>query len=554
MLSGLRPLCRRSTRFAFQDTAFTTTNARRAHSFHPLINGFVSALQREQPCLAVSPHKIQILSQPSSFYEKLLAMIRRAKTRIFLSSLYIGSGESQLIGALEEALTRSPDLKVLLQLDLNRSTRPGKSSTAHLLLPMLEKFPSRVSVSLFRSPSLRGVLSKVVPPRFNEGWGTWHAKIYGVDDEVMISGANLNDSYFTDRQDRYIHFDGESQLADYCFSFLRTVSTFSFHLSSPAHVRSSKYSYRHEDYTLDWLDGSTHPHEIQSKAADSFTSFQARQKELSTSRRSSSRSGVSSEEKVLLFPIIQAGQFGIREEESSLDLLFRHVASHSTPDTDSFDNLRQRPLMDLTSGYFGLNKRYQDLVLSSRDIDCRIICASPRANGFYGSNGISGRIPEGYTYLEQGFMQAVKSAGRTWAQEGNYGHGVQLKEWYRDGWTYHAKGIWLSPTPDAPPVLTLFGSTNLNSRSSQLDTELSFIMALPSSASDRVRTSPEEYNTAVADASASQVGEEPPRLDLGQELHKEISRLHQFTEEWQGGTRAVRWGTKALVRLVGGML
>ncbi len=63
-----------------------------------------------------------------------------------------------------------------------------------------------------------------------------------------------------------------------------------------------------------------------------------------------------------------------------------------------------------------------------------------QANGFYGSNGISGRIPEGYTYLEQGFMQAVKSAGRTWAHEGNYGHGVQLKEWYRDGWTYHAKG------------------------------------------------------------------------------------------------------------------
>ncbi|KAF7440281.1 CDP-diacylglycerol--glycerol-3-phosphate 3-phosphatidyltransferase [Pleurotus ostreatus] len=550
MFSSLRPLCRRSTRFAFWATACETTNVRRAHSYHPLINGFVSALQREQPCLAVSPRRIQVLSQPSSFYETLLAMIQRAKSRIFISSLYIGSGESQLIGALEEALTRSPDLKVFLQLDLNRSTRPGKLSTAHLLLPLLEKFPSRVSVSLFRSPSLRGVLAKVVPPRFNEGWGTWHAKIYGADDEVMISGANLNDSYFTDRQDRYIHFDGEPQLADYCFSFLRTVSTFSFQLSPATHVRSSKYSYRHEDYTLDWPDASTHPHEIQSKAADSFTSFQAHQKELSISRRTPSHPSSSSEEKVLLFPIIQAGQFGIREEESSLDLLFRHVASHSTPES-GFDDVRQRPLMDLTSGYFGLNKRYQDLVLSSRDIDCRIICASPKANGFYGSSGISGRIPEGYTYLEQGFMKAVKSAGRTWTQKGNYGHGVQLKEWYKDGWTYHAKGIWLSPNPDAPPVLTLFGSTNLNSRSSQLDTELSFIMALPSKL---VRTSPEERNTAVASVSAPQAGEQTPGLDLRQELHKEISRLHQFTGEWQGGARAVRWGTMALVHLVGGML
>jgi hypothetical protein len=42
---------------------------------------------------------------------------------------------------------------------------------------------------MFRSPRLRGIMAKIVPPRFNEGWGTWHAKIYGVDDEVIISGC-----------------------------------------------------------------------------------------------------------------------------------------------------------------------------------------------------------------------------------------------------------------------------------------------------------------------------------------------------------------------------
>jgi len=75
-----------------------------------------------------------------------------------------------------------------MTLDLNRSTRPGPSSTARILLPLLKEFPDRVHVSLFRSPSLRGLLAKLVPPRFNEGWGTWHAKLYGVDDEILISG------------------------------------------------------------------------------------------------------------------------------------------------------------------------------------------------------------------------------------------------------------------------------------------------------------------------------------------------------------------------------
>jgi hypothetical protein len=31
-------------------------------------------------------------------------------------------------------------------------------------------------------------MEKIVPRRFDEGWGTWHAKVYGADNEVIISG------------------------------------------------------------------------------------------------------------------------------------------------------------------------------------------------------------------------------------------------------------------------------------------------------------------------------------------------------------------------------
>jgi hypothetical protein len=65
----------------------------------------------------------------------------------------------------------------------------------------------------------------------------------------------------------------------------------------------------------------------------------------------------------------------------------------------------------------------------------------PQANGFFGSSGISGRIPEGYTYFEKGFMRAVRKAGRLWGEiaSGNF-KGVQLSEWKKSDWTYHAKG------------------------------------------------------------------------------------------------------------------
>lgn len=92
------------------------------------------------------------------------------------------------IEALRTALETNPSLQVRVHLDLNRSTRPGPKSTALLLLPLLQAYPDRVHVSMFRSPKLKGIMAKLVPPRYNEGWGTWHPKIYGADDEVLISG------------------------------------------------------------------------------------------------------------------------------------------------------------------------------------------------------------------------------------------------------------------------------------------------------------------------------------------------------------------------------
>uniref|UniRef100_A0A0W0FRD5 CDP-diacylglycerol--glycerol-3-phosphate 3-phosphatidyltransferase n=1 Tax=Moniliophthora roreri TaxID=221103 RepID=A0A0W0FRD5_MONRR len=113
-------------------------------------------------------------------------MIQRAERRIFLSS-FIGSSEGELVENLGKALRQKESLHLYFQLDLNRSTRPGASSTAKILLSLSQTYPDRVHASFFRSPNLRGIMAKVVPPRFNEGWGTWHAKIYGADDDVMIT-------------------------------------------------------------------------------------------------------------------------------------------------------------------------------------------------------------------------------------------------------------------------------------------------------------------------------------------------------------------------------
>lgn len=90
-------------------------------------------------------------------------------------------------------------------------------------------------------------------------------------------------------------------------------------------------------------------------------------------------------------------------------------------------------------------------------------------------------------------------------------------------------GIWYRPTSSSPPHLTLFGSTNLNSRSANLDTELSFLLL---TAAPALRT------------------------QLDAEVHHLRKHARKVSEEdWRADERRVRLGTRMLVAAgVEGML
>jgi len=67
-----------------------------------------------------------------------------------------------------------------------------------------------------------------------------------------------------------------------------------------------------------------------------------------------------------------------------------------------------------------------------------------QANGFYGSKGVFGRVPECYTFCEQLFMKNVRAHQRQAERQGVASASrtrIELQEWTRDNWTYHAKGI-----------------------------------------------------------------------------------------------------------------
>jgi CDP-diacylglycerol---glycerol-3-phosphate 3-phosphatidyltransferase len=74
--------------------------------------------------------------------------------------------------------------------DALRGTRETPNpSCASLLAPLIKEFgEDRAEIRMFHTPNLTGLRKAIIPKRINEGWGLQHMKLYGFDDELILSG------------------------------------------------------------------------------------------------------------------------------------------------------------------------------------------------------------------------------------------------------------------------------------------------------------------------------------------------------------------------------
>lgn len=90
---------------------------------------------------------------------------------------------------MDQALQQNPNLHVSILTDCLRGTRETPNpSSASLLAPLVDKYGERVEIRMFHTPNLTGLRKKYIPRRINEGWGLQHMKLYGIDDEIILSG------------------------------------------------------------------------------------------------------------------------------------------------------------------------------------------------------------------------------------------------------------------------------------------------------------------------------------------------------------------------------
>ncbi|KAL9108942.1 MAG: hypothetical protein Q9227_006338 [Pyrenula ochraceoflavens] len=454
-----------------------------------LTSTFSTLLDRISPRFDIDASDVEILDGPSAFYETLKSKISAAKRRVFLSTLYIGRTEHELILTLDNALLRNPALKVSILTDALRGTRESPDpSSASLLSELVAKHGSeRVEVRMFHTPNLTGLRKWLIPRRINEGWGLQHMKLYGFDDEIILSGANLSQDYFTNRLDRY-HLFSVKDLTDFYERIHQAICSISFQVLPDMHNTSG--------YLLDWPSSNGCPSPLEDPRSFKRHSRQILQPLVANpdaSRHIVTVDRELSSSRTLVYPLIQVTPFAenakpshpsdISTEFRAMKALFALLNKPEVPSSWLF-----------TAGYFNIHPELSSSLISSAlrppyqvtestilpMQKNTVLTASPWANGFYGSAGISGMLPDAYTQLSRRFLDKIFRAGGS--------DRVQLKEWRRGtvgqpgGWTYHAKGIWAtfarldakgtSNGEDVGPSITVVGSSNYTKRSYSLDLEV----------------------------------------------------------------------------------
>ncbi|KAB5531174.1 hypothetical protein GE09DRAFT_973658 [Coniochaeta sp. 2T2.1] len=428
-----------------------------APSSAAMLAPFTVELDKLAPSFKINGSRICILQTPAEFYEALKDKIRNAESRIFLATLYIGKSEAELIATLQETLRKKPNVKLSILTDALRGTREAPNpSCVSLLAPLVAEFgPERVEIRMYHTPNLTGLRKKHIPRRINEGWGLQHMKLYGVDDEIILSGANLSNDYFTDRQDRY-HVFSSREITDYFHTLHKTVSSLSFLL---------KPSKQAAGFELVWPEANPAPSPVDDhkEYVSKSTSLLRGVISPKINKTAAPKNGAEPVPDTSVFVLSQLSQLLWPDASTELPAITHVLKTLASPQYENSS-------WTFTAGYFNPAPSLTKLLLSTASRNNTVITASPYANGFYNSPGVSGLLPGAYTLLARRFVHAVYHSKQR--------DSTVLKEWRRGtvgepgAWTYHAKGLWVTlPNDSAGPSISLIGSSNYTKRSYSLDLE-----------------------------------------------------------------------------------
>ena len=279
--------------------------------------------------------------------------------------------------------------------------------------------------------------------------------------------ANLSNDYFRNRQDRY-HVFSSKDITSYFSKLHNAVSSLSFLVNPDPQLPAG--------YTLTWptsnsaLSPLTNPKAYIAQSSKILTPLiQPFPSPPTPSALPQLKTNTT------VYPLSQLTPLFPHSYDTSTELpAITHILrTLSSP-------FYQNSSWTFTAGYFNPDPSLTALLLSTSSRSNTVVTASPWANGFYGSKGVSGLLPDAYTLLSRRFLERVENSPNSHMNPSSAhfkGDGIVLKEWRRGtvgepgGWTYHAKGLWVTLGGEKEPCISIVGSSNYTKRSYGLDLE-----------------------------------------------------------------------------------
>lgn len=202
----------------------------------------------------ITNRQIEIIESPNEFYKTILALIERAKNRISIASLYLGTGhlEQKVIDSLSNRVKRK-GIELNIIMDKNRCERKEKGrNSLSLLNPLSKHLYLYNNINSSHLP-----LSKYIPSMLKELLGVFHTKIIVSDSDILLTGANLSNSYFTSRKDRYMLIRNHPLLADYLYKYIQSIKQIQYSKNKNEYITNHKKCLAHFINTNNECDTDT---------------------------------------------------------------------------------------------------------------------------------------------------------------------------------------------------------------------------------------------------------------------------------------------------------
>ena len=531
---------------------------------------------------------------PKEFHARLCEMIRNAKQRIRIASLYVGPAtlnendceETEMLEALSELVERNhsisegeKEVSIKIVLDENRALRPvpiipkdesdndilkdatAKTSSAEAVARAIRSGPSdeinsSSSLHLFRvlPPTTIGG-KNWLPNPLDEIAGVFHIKIYVVDDQLLLSGANLSREYFRDRMDRYLHLvEGANGMVDFYADLVDILCRHSNEYSIAAIERSCRGVENQQERKPreEFLREITH--HFQDPNHQSFSVLSAQDLFATGDNYDKVENG---DKKIVAVgvPTFQAPAGYFRHSNhaegtpSRVTVAADMATAWSTFRSLWFINRQPADVVDFVTDVeatLGMLKeggnsnndsnatgnRIYSARLSSAYLNPTSVLLSVLREGYNKIELLSaGKISHGFKPKKKGYKEG--NQGKDWTIPSIFdklvdecmsslrstGVDARLFFWERPGWTFHAKGIWLTDeagAPDGPGgenvdgdseiAAVVVGSSNFGYRSFYRDMESNLLLVFPPGG-DVASSFEQEWKDLVA-SSKQEVAEE----------------------------------------------